>query len=267
MRERYTWHLRPPFKDEFDLSHWWNNEQQIKPVAALYELARRHPLVGEPRLRVRDTSWYKAQTCDRPLSGPVLRQALVDLKQKSEALRCLCLIGSKPWPLLSEKDQRLWSSAARKMKGVDCRSVRESCYRLPSSNLEIAMWPSDPPTHGLQILDDCIAPGPQGKRLRFSDDPLEAEIARHAIGAHRQGYILIAVASDLTAEKAAPALVETYREHPDLYPQGKSGQRAYWKKWLLRILAFENAETNRAQKAKSQVFNLYRIALEGLFFQ
>ncbi len=45
--EKYLWHLRPPWRDEFDHDHWWLNQGEDKePVtleAAMWEIFRRHP--------------------------------------------------------------------------------------------------------------------------------------------------------------------------------------------------------------------------------
>jgi hypothetical protein len=51
VRRRYTWFLRPPFKDKFDHWHWWKGQNKIDPAAAPCELARRHPLVRETWLK------------------------------------------------------------------------------------------------------------------------------------------------------------------------------------------------------------------------
>ena len=72
-RAAYTWHLNPPFNDEFDRSHWWLEKppDSIKPIACLYELSRRHPRIGQLRLKFHNASWY----------GLELRNPLVGAKQ------------------------------------------------------------------------------------------------------------------------------------------------------------------------------------------
>ena len=260
-RAPYTWYLRPPFSNEFDRAHWWkaiNGE----PFSALYEIARRHPLVGEAWLKVRHTQWYGLQSQGGQLSGLHFSQAMADLDQEPEAIQCLCLIGSKSWPALRKGDRQLWMSAARKMKGVDCRRDRELCYCLPASDLEIAMWPSDPPKPGLGILRDISRAG-VGKRARFPLKPLEAEIVRHALGAHQQGYTLIAIAPDLPAKRAVSLLEKAYRERRVI--AGKTDQRARWSDWLPLVESFEEAETKN-QNQKRQPFVHYRRVLDSLRF-
>jgi hypothetical protein len=53
IRARCTWHLHPPFDRTFDRSRWWTGPdapKEIDPDAALYELVRRHPRVGQALL-------------------------------------------------------------------------------------------------------------------------------------------------------------------------------------------------------------------------
>jgi hypothetical protein len=54
IREPYRWHFLPPYNHKFDRSHWLKNNPEAaddpnkaEPSAALYELTRRHPTVGE----------------------------------------------------------------------------------------------------------------------------------------------------------------------------------------------------------------------------
>lgn len=105
-RARYTWHLRPPFDKEFDRKHWWDGllDDEIKPVAALYELARRHPSVGEALLKKE-----LQPDCDYP------------------AVACLRRVGLKSWPKLEASEMESWEDCAGKIKGLDCRSELEQC--------------------------------------------------------------------------------------------------------------------------------------------
>src|SRR6267142_1463569 len=89
----YTWHLRRPFKCEFDREHWWMGklDSTIEPAAAAYELARRHPMVGKTRCRFRKKPWYGSELRG-PMSREQLRQALTDLQDEPDAVACLCLV-------------------------------------------------------------------------------------------------------------------------------------------------------------------------------
>ena len=135
VRQNYTWHLHSPFKDEFDRSHWWEGrpESEIEPVAALYELARRHPRVGEVRRTFRRSGWY-GQELREPLSEDAAAEmsslAFDDVGREPKAIHCLCLIGLLPWPKLSWRSKDYWKMSAGKMKGVDCRDDIEKCQSI-----------------------------------------------------------------------------------------------------------------------------------------
>jgi len=173
-RKPYTWHLRPPCAGKFDRSHWWKRKPDIDPVAALYELARRHPSVG-----LRMTQPWK-------LENPV------------PAIVCLGDFGLKSWPNLSPGHQAMWKSFAGNLKGVDSRNDDEKCFDI--------VWQNEgEPLNQVITLQRGIA-------LPTADE-LEVGIARRAIAAYRKGFLLIAVAPDLAEEKAQDLFVNKYREH------------------------------------------------------
>src|SRR5476651_2018375 len=69
-RLAYTWHLRPPFNELFCADHWWESAPSAKvdSVAALYELARRHPRIGELRQKHLNEFWH-GRELGLPLTG------------------------------------------------------------------------------------------------------------------------------------------------------------------------------------------------------
>ena len=138
MRARFTWHLRPPFDRMFDHSHWWKGRSDIDPVAVIYELARRHSLVRETRMRFQNRSWQGAELRP-PLTGKaketMYRQILKDLDGGWGGFDFLCRVGLLSWPQLSEKAQDGWKFSCGKMKGVDCRSPSQQCCRIPRQAL------------------------------------------------------------------------------------------------------------------------------------
>jgi hypothetical protein len=292
-RARYTWHLRPPFKGEFDRSDWWKGKpsENVKPVAALYELARRHPRIGELRRRLRDANWY-GQELRAPLAGAakerLASEAFDDLGQEPNAIHCLCLIGLRSWPTLDWKSQEYWEMSAGNMKGIDCRVSLEQCWSLTSAALcdvihkrrlalkldrkasqfwvgrakdsdEDVVVPVDPGAFkkSIQIVVNHLAENP------ITNDELEAAFVGSAVSAHRQGHWLFAVAPDLTHEKAAHLLAQTYREEQRRYPRSKP--RGRWEDWLSAIAVFEQAEMERGG-AKSKAFTSYRRILDNLRF-
>jgi hypothetical protein len=253
-RRRYTWHLRPPFKTQFDRSHWWKETPgtEIEPIAALYELARRHPLVSQ-----REPIWPPGQP----------RIPLPSIFEPQPSLRSTRILAMKSWPKLTKTERTNWKSSVGKLKGFDFRpgdSICISVTKLADSALwrqrRIAQLTSerlDAPLGFLRWLDTCVNPPTASE--------WESAIAQCAVEAYRKGCVLLAVAPDLAPDKAASVMMKAYREHLRLYPPAKPAQRAYPKKWLRLIAEFEDDETS-LNKAKSPVFNRYRRVLDGLSF-
>jgi hypothetical protein len=217
-RGPYTWHLRPPFKDGgFDRSQWWKGKADIDPVAALYEIARRHPSVGR-----RDSS--------------------------TPALIVLGNIGLNSWPKLSPGHQAMWKSFAGNLKGVDCRNDEEKCYDV--------VWQDEG-----EPLNQAIALQ-RGNALPTVTE-LEAGIARRAIAAYRQGYILLAVAPELESNEAKTLLARKYSEHRIMDGTGK--HRARLEDWLALIAVFEKDATSK-DGLKFDSFNRYKRAVDSIKF-
>lgn len=242
-REMYSWHLND---NEFDRTQWWQNlpDAKIDPIAALYELARRHPLIGAGRMGLLD--WRK-----RPWLDPIWY---------------LSVYGLKSWPKLDWRVRACWPKVAGNLKGVDCRDANIQCTSLETEVL------TQIKTHRAftqkkykrmtlgrvsSLLEkDIITNSPSTKEL-------EAGIKREAVAAYRNGYVLVVVAPDLAVDKAESLMAREYREY-----QAKHRirtQRARYKEWLPLISGFENAETGR-QKDTSQVFIRYRRAVDGICF-
>ena len=146
LRTRYTWHLRPPFNDEFDHSHWWKGltDSEIDPVAALYELARRHLLVDEKRLKMRHASWHGDELRSKPLVGAahqkMWREIERDFRREPIPILYFCILGLKAWPALNLSQQTNWEGGAGRLKGVDCR---DDCAAGDSSQRRSRWWSAD----------------------------------------------------------------------------------------------------------------------------
>lgn len=276
VRRRYTWHLHPPFKNRFDRSQWWEGERDIEPGAALYELARRHPLVRETWVRN-----FAAATRERRSVAiwiPGTSQRWTDKIMRGESgaavspsLYWTCLFGLNSWAKLDYTDRLNWKSCVGNLKGLDFRDESLQCKGIK----KFAHWKiiderqdglrkkekiKDFATkENLKMLHNDLAANPP------TVEEWETAIAHRAIEAYRQGYVLLAIAPDLPANKAAAVAAAKYKEHLSLYPPGKSPQRARWRDWLPIIAEFEDAETSR-DKAKSQVFARYRRTLDGIGF-
>jgi|SRR5665213_7919 len=290
LRTRYTWHLRPPFNDEFDHSHWWEHETQIDPVAALYELARRHPRVGQLWLKFKSASWYGHELPPHPLGGAVekkiLNQSIKDLGKEPHAIMCLCQIGLKSWPTLGWSNQEYWEMSAEKMKGLDCRDDSMRCNSITQQaesdillkrarSLKLGKSAflfevgagrnnkSVAPAHPQAFAKGMYLLAKHTQQNPITPAEMESAIARNAVAAHREGHLLISVAPDLTLNEAKILLEREYRNHLKLRPEVK--QRARWQDWLPLISAFENEEAKPGGK-KSQAFVKYRRAVDGIRF-
>ena len=296
VRASYTWHLRPPFVQEFDRSHWWKGDSEIHPIGALYELARRHPRVGELRSRLRHASWY-GQELREPLVGTAKQNmaslAYDDLGREPPAIHCLCLIGLRTWQQLNWRDQEYWMMSAGNIKGVDCRDDLERCYSITDTALGNIIWKRARalklPPKGLQFCVSARSIG-SGKSFVVPVDPkafqqfqkiiakhlcetpisaaeVEAAIAEVAVEAEHQGHWIIAVASDLAQDEAELLMGKIYRKHRLRREEalGAGKQRPRPKQWLKLISEFENAEMSSGGTNASG-FNPYRAIMDSIRF-
>jgi hypothetical protein len=290
IRERYTWYLQPPFNDEFDRSHWWENKTQIDPVAALYELARRHPLVGEARSKFRHAKWY-GQELRAPLVGAaekrILNQAIKDLGKEPKAVECLCKIGLKSWPKLDWSSQEFWGMSAGKMKGLDCRDDLEQFHFISSAaimdilrNRAISLKlgkgvyqfrvGAGRNSHSVNpVYPNAFAKGMIFLAKDVQQNPIptaemEAAIAREAVAAHREGRLLISVAPDLTIDEATILFEREYRKRLKFTPKVKQRARRP-KDWLRLVEQFDNAAASSGG-VNSRGFHPYRKAIDGICF-
>ncbi len=243
-RKYYTWYLQPPFKGKFDNTHWWDNSSEIEPIAALYEIARRHPLVYEYMIGIRH-----------------LPKRLV-----IHPIPFLCLYGLESWSKFGSLKQRAWQICVGNLKGVDCRDDSKKCFSIgdaASLAIEIkrAFTTKKYQKEKLQTVSRLI----EEDMIKHPPSIIEkeAEIKRAALAAYRCGYLLIAVAPDIATDNAESLMAKEftkYRKENQIHKL-----RARWENWLPLISNFEDAETSR-KKVKSQLFNRYRRMVDGIIF-
>lgn len=243
VREHYTWHLRPPFDVEFDRSQWWKGKSNVDRVAGLYELARRHPLVGDETMVV--------------MPGRQLIQLPAILGRPF--LEYIRLLRLKSWPKLTKSERTKFKLSLGKVKGLEfrgdesmCRNITELAHSEAYKSQEQRAAQST--YAGFTYIKAIL----RGNRLRITDPAWEEAVAHLAVQAHSQGYLLLAVAPDLSAKDAARAMLKGYGD-----PQNV---RARWEDWLRIISEFEDAETSR-QGAKSQLFARYLRIIEVVRFE
>ncbi len=296
VRARYTWHLRPPFVQEFDRSHWWKGDSEIQPVAALYELARRHPRVGELRRTFRHSGWYGQELRERLVGTAKERMASLaydDLGREPAAIHCLCLIGLRTWPQLDARYQEYWMMSAGNLKGVDCRDDLERCYSITERALGDIIWKRTRalklPRNGSKFWvsarsigsgeSDVVPAYPKAFQRSLEilakhrrENPIsaterEAAIAEVAVGAEHRGHWIIAVASDLAQDEAELLMGKAYRKHRLKREEalGAGKQRPRPKQWLKLIAEFENAETSTGGM-NARGFDPYRAIMDSIRF-
>jgi hypothetical protein len=259
----------------FDRSHWWKEPPNEEPEAALYELARRHPLAETPRARLAPPG------SEPPFPVPLL----VELQPSLYWTRCLAL---KSWPKLSDLERTKWKSSVRKLKGLDVRPTESLCLNVTSlafctlpkrrvaagtatDNLPSELRGSISFLSMLGLLNaDHLSPELKGMIAANSTaDEREAAIADAAVEAYRKGYVVLAVAPDLAPSKLASVVSEKLHEPLPFHPSPKAAigpkQRARWENWLPLISEFEDDEL-QPSGAKSQVFARYRRAMEEIHF-
>ena len=261
VRMRYTWHLRPPFREKFDRSHWWTREDQskINPEAALYELARRHPLVGQ--------TWTEK----------IIHHPSGDASLPS-SLYWTCLLGLKSWAQLDYTDRKNWVSSVGYLKGLDfrceewqCRSITEWAQWRIIDERKDALRKNGltKDTTYIKNADDWEMANKKNLKALHNEMSVnpptvkewEAAIARRAVEAYRQGYLLLAVVPDLQSDKAASLMQKVYGSTKGKFANHPM-QRARRENWLPLISEFEDVPAS----PKSDAFNRYRRVLDGIRF-
>jgi hypothetical protein len=252
MRARYTWHLDSPFDKKFDHSHWWNGQAEVEPEAALYELARRHPLVNE--------------TPPEKISLPgVSAPTLPSFLEPRPSLRLTQRLGMKSWPKLTALERRNWKSSIGRMKGFDLRPKEARCMNITkAAHSAIMQQRQDALRTGAEYVKELCGLGWLGSFTNPTDHEWEMAIVQQAIEAHRQGKILLAVAPNLTADKVNSETSQIYREFSKLSPSTQPLQRARRADWLPIISEFEDMVM--ANGKWSQIFARYRRVLDGIRF-
>lgn len=286
LRSRYTWHLCPPHNRFFDSEHWWKQAapKDITEIAAVYELARRHPEIGRLRSHFQGSSWHGMALRTRPPKngeGRLITAAWQDLGNKPKAVQRLCLIGLLPWPKLSARNREYWISSCGKLKGVDTRDPIEKCTNIIHSAAGMAVVESITQNGHRPLSTGFTAKRKTSRRrsrANADQSPLfefakaiepslkpkiAAHVARLAIETCQAGHFLFSVAPDLKYEEAITLMSETYREAQKGYDDAKS--RSRWESWLPAIEAFEGAEMSQ-HGAKSPTFTRYRRVIDGVTF-
>jgi len=253
--------LHPPFKAKFDRSHWWeglsDTEHQAAPFgreAALYELARRHPLVAEET------------PINATLPGSEPPIPLPSIFGPKPSLLWTRRLAMRSWVNLKKSEQSAWKSNMGKVKGLDLRPQESLCRNVTRlAHLAINQQKENALNASAEAAPELSGLGWLSLFTNPTAREWEAAIAQCAIEAQRQGYVLLAVAPDMAAHKAQSVLLKVYQEQLKLYPAAQALQRARWQDWLPLISSFENAEA-RGDKQREQAFVRYRRVVDAIHF-
>jgi hypothetical protein len=164
----------------------------------------------------------------------------------------------------------LWQDSAGNMKGVDCRDSVMQCSPIillalsPIQTRREIELRKKPKTKSMTHDEFLRFAAQDIIKKPLSEKEIEAAIARLAVEAYRRGDNLLAVAPDLSPDKAAGLLAEAYRDSSMV--KLRPTPRARCEDWLPLIATFEDDETTDKDCAKSQVFARYRRVVDGLRF-
>ena len=260
---RFLWHLNLPFKSEFDRTLWWEKtpETKVEPVAALYELMRRHPMVGELRKKFHSASWYGIELRPKLVGAArieMLKHFITDAYDLPNTNKVLCTIGLKCWANLTSEQRIEWSRVAGKIKGVESRETYGLCMPLTElawSQLRAERAVNIAPPDKKVSSKAIMANAEEDIKLHpFTKDDYNAAIARLAVYAHDMGYLIYAIAEDSKIDDVVSALKKQFSHYQTLFkiPQN----RAPCQSWLDRISALEGGKI-KVQESKSQTFARY----------
>lgn len=278
-RAPYLWYLRPPFDREFQLVKWWSDTEPNESLAAAYEIARRHPLVGELRTRFHGSTWY-GQELREELEGEAqigwLEAAAADLRSEPTALRCLCLIGLRAWSDLPEGWRESWADSIGKFGGMDYRDpYKMFTWVTGEAQLVYSLKQFDRFTRSMATLtatpwraeSKSMPSKPEEKGLdqTAEPDPYEQTIMAHALKAHRSGMILLAIKPDMSLEKAQERLAELSKRFREAAHK-KQRNRSRHEDWLKVIDAFEKGGPI-VTKSTTQPFVRYKRVMDKLKFE
>jgi len=255
LRERYLWYLEGPWAERFHRDRWWEtpSSERQDGFTAAYELARRHPYIGQLFRKFANQPWFGRNT---RLSAKLQSQAWRSLEGESDAVSCLCYIGLTPWHQLSVSYKEFWINSADRIKGLK-RSEAALCNPfdlLAIGSLAVQELRKRGKTD-LSTLDlDRVAKG-------LPSHVVDAAIGQSAVEAFRAGQFLFSVPPDLGFEEARSILIKAYtkRQGDKKLPQ----KRCRWEGWLSAISALEH-DTDKYGQADSRVLTTYRRIIDGV---
>ena len=225
--DRYLWYWKPPFGNKksplrFDRRHWWKrNRKDVSHYAALYELLRRHPAVGElQRQTLRSSQEATAHQSVRAvvLNGPnpvtvTLGPDPVD--HVANEIFGFCL---RPWTKLSKEQQAKFQNSLKVTYPGKGRDLTKGVFDLTDGAKE---WAESEKDVGGPSFEECLK------------DLVESYAS--------DGRLILAIDTDFGSKKEADAalkqLAGIFYKHLRLTSKSV---RAHESAWLKAIQDFES---------------------------
>ncbi|HWD92511.1 MAG TPA: hypothetical protein VG938_09185 [Verrucomicrobiae bacterium] len=246
---------------------------KVDPVAALYELARRHPEVGKlhhkcPHAEILSEHICRPRFSQSDYDDEMLLRAHRYLSGAPPALAFLSSVGMSSWPNLTERARNKWRSHVRGMRGVESRGECEKSFSiLERAALHLILERARPLKSESSGKSGAFGKLIQAVKRNLERNPLSAKeiesaVANEAIRCYREDHVLVSFASELPVKKAAILAGLKFSEHRKI-TGGK--QRSKAANWLEVIASFESIHL-KAERLKRDPFVCYRRAVDRISF-
>jgi hypothetical protein len=227
--DRYLWYWKPPFNVPnsghfFNRNHWWRPPLKDTPHdAALYELLRRHPIVGDcARRTLRLGGEFPTEVHDErilALSGPVPRTEDLGPDPATSVAWEMVLNGYylRPWNDLSKEEKANFEKNIRTGYPGKGRNLTKGVFDLTEEAKEIAKREKDVGISFEQILQEL------------------------ATSSASRGQLVLAIDTDFSSmgevDAAFAQLTTIFKQH---WQKPTDSVRARIDDWLGVIEEFEN---------------------------
>ena len=162
--DQFLWYWKPPFNDpksphHFDLEHWWKKAPVgISHDAALYELLRRHPRMGELQRERLLLSQELGRTThhfanDLVLTGP--KPLVIKLENESlyHIATQMLFYSLRSWPKLSTEDRVKFQSSLKATYPGKGRDLTKGVFDITE---KARAWAKSEKDVGGPSVEECI---------------------------------------------------------------------------------------------------------------
>jgi hypothetical protein len=163
--DRYLWYWKPPFNDPksqhcFNRENWWKKSpKEVFHDAALFELLRRHPAVGELQRKILHMShepWPTTVANELVLKGPVPQVVRLENDSLYHVLSQVVLNRSflRTWRELSEGQRAEFQNSLKAAYPGKGRDLTKGVFDLTEA---AQAWAKSEKNVGGPSFDECIA--------------------------------------------------------------------------------------------------------------